>query len=134
MKSRNSQHQVQERKMSSVELANEAGGFVRRMVARESRGWGDQLEAQRRLETLYGVPFWSMEHLRTGKAKSCETSLYLRIKSAFIDHCGKQAARLLHEAETAKKVTQDVNLDDIENQIRALQARLDDAKAHQKRA
>jgi hypothetical protein len=132
MKSRNSQYQ--EREMSSVELADEAGVFVRRMVARESRGWGDQSEAQRRLESRYGLSYWALEHLRTGKAKSCETSLYMRVKAAFIDHCGKQAARLLHEAETAKTRNPDVDLAGIEDQIRALAARLEDAKANQKKA
>lgn len=126
--------QYQEHEMSSVDTADQAGDFVRRMVARESRGWGDQQEAQRRIEQRYGLPFWSLEHLRTRRAKSCETSLFLRIKAAFIDHCGKQAARLLHEAETAKAVNPDVYLDDIEDQIRDLVARLEDAKAHQKRA
>lgn len=131
MKSRISQYQ--EREMSSVDMAQEAGGLVRKMIARESHGWGDQSEAQRRLEMRYGLPFWSLEHLRTGKAKSCETSLYMRIKSAFIDHCGKQAAALLHEAEIARKANPDVHLDDIEDQIRALAARLEAAKAHSKR-
>lgn len=57
----------------------------------------------------------------------------MRIKSAFIDHCGKQAAALLHEAEIARKANPDVHLDDIEDQIRALAARLEAAKAHSKR-
>ena len=120
--------------MSSVDMADEAGEFVRRMVARESKGWGDQLEAQRRLETRYGLPFWPLEHLRTRRAKSCEASLYMRIKAAFVHHCGQQAIQLLHEAETAKAVNPDVHLDDIEDQIRAVVARLEAAKAHQKRA
>lgn len=119
--------------MSSVDMADEAGMYVRRMVARESRGWGDQAEAQRRLETRYGLPYWSLEHLRTGKAKSCETSLFLRVQAAFVDHCGRQAKQLLNEAAAAKAVNPNVHLADIEDQIRALVARLEDAKAHQKR-
>ena len=117
--------------MSSVGMAVEAGDIVRRMVSRESRGWGDQVEVQRRLEQRYGIPFWSLDHLRTNRAKTCETSLFLRIQAAFADQCGKHAARLLREADEARKAYPHVHLDDIEDQIRALQARLADAKAHQ---
>lgn len=120
--------------MNPVAMADEAGVFVKKMVARESHGWGDQLEAQRRLETRYGVPFWSMEHLRTGKAKSCETSLYMRIKDAFIDHCGSQAANLIQEAQNAQAVNYDDDVAAIEDQIRALAARLATAKSKAKRA
>ena len=115
--------------MSSVDMADEAGGLIRKMIARECSGWGDQKEAQRRIARRYGLSFWSLDHLRTGNAKSCETSLFMRIKAAFVDHCSRQAAQLLHEAETAKAVNPDVHLDDIEDQIRALVARLEDAKA-----
>lgn len=119
--------------MNAVMMADEAGEYVRQMVAVESKGWGDQSEAQRRLEVKYGLPYWSLEHLRTGKAKSCETSLYMRVKSAFIDHCGRKAAHLIHKAEMARKSNADVALDDIENELRALAARLEAAKAARKR-
>jgi len=120
----------QERKvMSSAEVAT---GFVRRMVENETRGWGDTDNALTRLEARYGLPFWSLQNLRTGRAKTVEATLFDRIKAAFVDHCGKHAARLLHDAEMAKEANVDVA--DIEDQIRALVARLEDAKAHQKRA
>lgn len=119
--------------MSSVSMAVEAGDIVRRMVSRESRGWGDQAEAQRRIEQRYGLSFWSLEHLRTNRAKTCETSLFMRIQAAFADQCGAHAARLLREADEARKAYPDVHLDDIEDQIRALEARLADAKAHRSR-
>lgn len=120
----------QERKvMSSAEVAS---GIVRRMVETETRGWGDQDNALYRLEARYGLPFWSLQNLRTGRAKTVEATLFNRIKAAFVDHCGKHAARLLHEAEMAKEANIDVA--DIENQIRALVARLEAAKADQKRA
>ncbi len=121
--------QHQEREMSTAEVAS---GYVRRMVENETRGWGDQDNALTRLEARYGLPFWSLQNLRTGRAKTVEASLFNRIKSAFVDHCGKHAARLLHDAEMAKEANVDVA--DIEDQIRALVARLEAAKADQKRA
>lgn len=121
--------QLESKVMSSAEMAS---GFVRRMVETETRGWGDQDNALTRLEARYGLPFWSLQNLRTGRAKTVEATLFNRIKAAFVGHCGRHAARLLHEAQLAKAVNIDVA--DIEDQIRALAARLEAAKADQKRA
>lgn len=72
---------------------------VRRMVQRESQGPGDIENALRRLEERYGLPFWSLWHIRKGKAKSCEVSLFARIEAAYFDMCGRQATSLLSEIE-----------------------------------
>ena len=112
--------------MSSAQVAT---GYVRRMIENEVRGWGDQENALHRLASRYRVPFWTLNNIRTGRAKTVEAGVFETIKAAFADHCGRQAARLLHEAETAKAVNPDVHLDDIEDQIRALVARLENAKA-----
>ena len=117
--------------MSSAQVAS---GYVRRMVENETRGWGDQDNALSRLEAKYGLPFWTLQNLRTGRAKTVEASLFNRIKAAFVDQCGRHAARLLHEAEMAKVGNPDVDLDDIENQIRALAAKLAAAKGNSERA
>lgn len=71
----------QERKvMSSAEIAS---GYVRRMVENETRGWGDTENALSRLEAKYGVSFWTLNNLRTGRAKTVEATLFNRIKAAF---------------------------------------------------
>jgi len=127
MKTQHSEQKV----MSSAEMAS---GLVRRMVETETRGWGDQDNALSRLEARYGLPFWSLQNLRTGRAKTVEASLFNRIKAAFVDHCGKQAARLLHEAQIAKAVNPDVDVADIEDQIRALASKLEAAKSEAARA
>lgn len=109
--------------------AADASSMVRRMIHSEAHGPGDYENAMDRLQARYGIGFWQLDHLRKGKAKTCEVGLFARIHAAFIDHCGAQAARLLHEAEIAKRTTPDVHLDDIEDQIRTLAARLANAKA-----
>ena len=116
--------------MSSADMAT---GFVRRMVENETRGWGDTDNALSRLEAKYGLPFWTLQNLRTGRAKTVEATLFNRIKAAFVDQCGRHAARLLHEAEIAKAVNPDVDVADIEDQIRALARRLEAAKAERKK-
>jgi hypothetical protein len=127
MKCRETKHQ--EREMTSAQLAT---GYVRRMVENETRGWGDLDNAFNRIEAKSGLPFWTMKNLYTGRAKTVEASLFNRIKAAFVDHCGKHAARLLHEAQMAKAV--DIDVADIEDQIRALAARLETAKSEAARA
>jgi hypothetical protein len=129
MKCTKTQHQ--EREMSTAEMAS---GYVRRMVENETRGWGDQDNALTRLEAKYGLPYWSLQNLRMGRAKTVEATLFNRIKAAFVDHCGKHAARLLHEAQMAKAINPDVDVAAIESEIRALASRLETAKSEAARA
>lgn len=110
----------------SVEAATD---YVRTMVQRESRGPGDLDNAMRRLETKYGLPFWTLWHLRKGRAKSVEASLLARIRGAYLDMCQRQASNLLHEIETEAAA----NGDDLDSDIAAsLEALL--AKIQAKRA
>jgi hypothetical protein len=79
----------------SVDAATD---MVRKMVQRESRGWGDLDNAMERLERRYGLPFWTIWHLRKGKAKTVEASMLARIQGAYLDMCAKHASNLLNEA------------------------------------
>lgn len=108
--------------------AVEASLYVRAMIHRESAGPGEAERAMERIEAKYGIGFWTLDHLRKGKAKTCDVSLYARIKSAFIDHCGRQAQRLLQEAATAQQVNPNDDVAGIEREIQALAARLEAAK------
>ncbi len=112
--------------MGSAEAASR---YVRRILEIESRGWGDLVNALSRIEARYGLPRWTLNNLRTGRAKTIDASTYNRIKAAFADQCARQAAQLLHEAEMTKAGEPNVDLTDIENQIRALAARLAAAKS-----
>lgn len=109
----------------SVEAATE---YVRTMVQRESRGPGDIDNAMHRLEVKYGLPFWSMWHLRKGKAKSVEASLLARIKGAYMDMCGRQAAALLLEIETEAKRGNDLDAD-LADRLRAIAEEIEARKA-----
>lgn len=126
--SREIQHQ--ERSVSTVE---EAGQYVRRMVEREARGWGDQQNAQQRLEVRYGLPFWAMEHIRTGRAKTVEAGLFHRIRAAYLDLCERQVAKLQHEIAVEKALNEDDTLQDLEREAAKLAARIEAAKARRRR-
>ena len=109
----------------SVEAATD---YVRTMVQRESRGPGDIDNAMQRLEARYGLPFWSLWHLRKGKAKSVEVSLYARIKGAYFDMCGRQAANLLHEIEVEAAAGDDTN-SDLADRLRAIATEIEERRS-----
>src|SRR6185437_4417683 len=112
----------------SVESATE---YVRTMVQRESRGPGDIENAMQRLETRYGLPFWTLWHLRKGRAKTCDTSLFARIRGAYLDMCQQQVGSLLHEIQIEAAIGDDP-LEDLEAEARALAAKIRARKARLK--
>lgn len=118
--------QYQESELSTVETAS---AYVKRMVEHEARGWGDQANAQQRLEVRYGLPFWSIEHLRTGRAKSVEAGLFQRIRAAYLDLCERQVAKLQHDIAVEKAMNSDDALEDLEAEAEALAARIQAKKA-----
>lgn len=114
--------------------AVEASYLVRTMIHTGAKGPGDYERAMERLEAKYGIGFWTLDHLRKNKAKTCEVSLYSRIKLAFVDHCGRQARRLLDQAAMAQAVNPNDDVAAIQSEIQALHARLAAAQGKAKEA
>lgn len=117
----------------STALVEESGGYVRRMVERESRGRGDQSEAQNRIEQRYGIPYWTLERLRTGRAKTVEAGVFARIRGAYLDLCERQVAKLQHEIAIEKALNEHDSLADLEREAANLAARIEAKKAALKR-
>lgn len=109
----------------SVEAATD---YVRTMVQRESRGPGDIDNAMTRLEAKYGLPFWTLWHLRRGKAKTVEASLLARIRAAYLDMCQRQASNLLHEI-TIEAATGDGTDQDLVDRLGAILAEIQAKRA-----
>lgn len=107
------------REMSTAELAT---GYVRRMVEKEVRGWGDQENALSRLEQRYGLPFWTLQNLRTGRAKTVEAGIFARIRAAYLDLCERQVRQLQHEISVEKALNDDDTLEDLEREAARLLA------------
>lgn len=76
-----------------------AQSYVKKMVERESVGWGDLSQALDRIERKYGLPFWTLNNIRIGRAKTVEASMFARIRSAYLDMCERQITKLTHELE-----------------------------------
>lgn len=125
--------QHQEHEMSAV-LVDTAATYVRRMVEREARGWGDQAQAQSRLEMRYGIPFWTLERLRTRRAKTIEAGLFARIRAAYIDLCERQVAKLQHEIAIEKALNSDDSLEDLEREAALLAEKIAEKKARMRGA
>lgn len=119
-----SEYEVQ--KMSTAD----ASEYARRLVDGESRGHGDIEGALHRLEQRYGVGRWQLAHLRSGKAKSCEMGLFLRLRAAYLDMCQRKLTRLQHDLaiEEAKGGGTD-DLADLEHEAAALAAKIEAKKA-----
>ncbi len=109
----------------SVDAATD---YVRTMVQRESHGPGDLDNAMRRLEAEYGLPFWTLWHLRKGKAKTVEASLLARIRGAYLDMCQRQASNLLHEIKMEAAADHDLD-SDIATELEALLAKIQAKRA-----
>lgn len=90
------------RKCYPMSMAVLASDMVRRMVAREMRGPSDTGPAMQRIEAKYGLPYWTVEHLRKGKAKIVEAEFFQRLRAAYLDHCQRQLVSLKREIELEK--------------------------------
>ena len=118
--------QKQERELSTVETASV---YVKRMVEREGRGWGDQSAAQRRIESRYGISFNALDHLRTGRARTVDAGLFARIRAAYLDLCERQVTKLQHEIAIEKAIHDDESLEDLEREADRLAALIQAKKA-----
>lgn len=101
-----------------------ASEYVRHMIHRESRGPGDCENAMARIEAKYGVGFWTLDHLRKNRAKTCDVSLFARIRAAYLDSCERQVAKLQQEISIEKATSGDDTLEDLEAEAAALAARI----------
>lgn len=103
----------------------EATEFVRGMVEIESKGWGDEVAALRRIARESRLSFWTLNNLRIGRAKTVNADIRDRLRAYFVEHCRGHAARLLHKADmAAAKDNKNVVLRNIQGEIQALEARL----------
>lgn len=118
----NSKHQVQP---MTVEAASD---YARRLVEAEARGSGDLEGALIRLEQRYGLGRWQLSHLRAGRAKSCDMSLFARLRAAYLDLCERQVTHLQHQIAIEKAISDDT-LEDLEAEARALAQKIAEKKA-----
>ncbi len=123
--SKQTEHQVS----TTAEVAT---GYIRRMVEKEGRGWGDQSTALDRLGRRYGLSYWTLNNLRTGRAKTVDAGVFARIRAAYIDLCERELAKLQHELSVARTTTQDDTFEDLAREAEDLASRIAEKKAVRK--
>ena len=84
-------------------LADDAASKARKLVGCETRGPGDQEAALHRIETMYGLPYWSMWAWLYRKPKEVGAAFYLRLNAALEDQAEKQRAKYESESRTARE-------------------------------
>jgi hypothetical protein len=109
----------------TVEAATD---YARYLVEHEAKGLSDVDGALDRLEQRYGIGRWTLEHLRKGKAKSCDVGLFARLRAAYLDLCQRQLTKLERQI-AIEKATGDDPLEDLDRKVRELAQELAEAKA-----
>lgn len=105
-----------------------ASNYASRLLDMEQRGSSDTEGALYRLEQRYGLSPNQITHLRSRRAKSCDVSLFARLRAAYLDLCERQVSKLQHEI-AIEKATGDDTLEDLESEARALAAKIQAKKA-----
>jgi len=124
MKSTKNQHPVHP---MTVEAAS---NYASRLLEMEQRG-SDGEAALFRLEQRYGLSPNQLLHLRSRRAKSCDVSLFARLRAAYLDLCERQVRTLQHEI-AIEKATSDDTLEDLEAEAGRLAAKIQARKAAMK--
>lgn len=125
MKSPKNEHMVQP---MTVEAASD---YARRVHGFLEAGIRDPEEldfAFESFERRYGVGRWTLEHLRKGRAKTCDVGIFARLRAAYIDLCERQVTKLQHEIAIERAAGDDA-LEDLEAEATALASKIAAKKA-----
>lgn len=95
----------------------------------EYEGKGSDIDAAlARIEQRYGLTPNQVMHLRSGRAKSCDVSLFARLRAAYLDLCERQVSKLQHQI-AVEKATGDDSIEDLEREAASLAAKIQARKA-----
>lgn len=107
----------------AIELA-ETRDRLNRLVKRETRGFGDDVEALRRICRDYGLSFWTMDRIKHNKVKKVSGGVIRAVRRAYISYCEKQVQLLEDEIRTEKAKYPDADFEDLEIEAQNLRARV----------
>lgn len=71
--------------------------YVQKLVTIETATSGTRENAIAKIARDYGLTPSQLTHLYKGRAKTCDVSLFARIRGAYLDRCAKALATLQHE-------------------------------------
>lgn len=119
-----------EREVPKMTSAAIASGYVKRMAQLETHGFGDDENALRRLESYFGISYWTLRYLKQGRAKTVDGDIKERIRAAYITYCERMVVGLQHDIATEKVIASDAaDLGTLEAEAEILAAKIARAKA-----
>lgn len=124
-KSTKSMHQV---RTMTIDAASD---YARSILELETRG-SDTDAALHRLEQRYGLSPNQIIHLRSRRAKSCDVSLFARLRAAYLDLCERQVTKLQHQIAIEKATDDADDLRDLEAEAARLAEKIAQRKARLK--
>ncbi len=71
--------------------------YVQKLVRIEAGTTGTKETAIAKIARDYGLTPSQLTHLYKGRAKTCDVSLFARIRGAYLDRCARALASLQHE-------------------------------------
>lgn len=113
----------------TVEAATDYARGVHGFLQASARTDDDLDAAYGAFERQYGVGRWTVEHLRKAKAKTCDVSVFAKLKGAYIALCERQVAKLQHQIAVEKAAHDDDDLAVLEAEASALAAKVRAKKA-----
>jgi len=105
-----------------------AAAYARKMVERESRGNGDQMNALERVGRDVGMTARSLRRLINGEMADPRISLCGRIRAAYLRLCEREIVKLKHEIAADIARYGDAALRDLDHEVEALAAKVRAAK------
>jgi hypothetical protein len=83
--------------------------------------------------SMSGIGTNQLLHLRAGRAKSCDVSLFARLRMAYLDLCASKVRTLQHKIAIEEATGDDTN-SDLADRLRAIAAEIEAKKAGVNRA
>lgn len=106
-----------------IEL-EEAKHRLNKLVRFETRGFGDDVNALRRICRTYGLPYWTVERIKQNKVKKASGGVIRAIKEAYVSYCEAQVKVLQTEIAKEKAKYPDADLENLEIEAEELRARV----------
>lgn len=103
--------------------ASTAAHHINRMIELETRGRGDLDRAMTVVARKTGLTYWQVSHLRKGNAKTCDVSVFARIRLAYLAMCAEMIDRLQHEIQIEGQVSNG-DFSDLEHEVAVLAAKV----------
>lgn len=112
--------------MSSVNVFSPdiAAQYARKMIERETRGNGDQMNALERVGRRCGMTARTLRRLVNGETRDPGIAVFGRIRAAYLDYCARQIAELQAEIAVEKARFGDEHLGNLEAEAEALASKV----------